>query len=125
MRFVTKRIHAFLDYPVAVSLVALPLILGLGESSAVAKWLSIGTGIAALVLTLLTDHHLGVIRVLSYKFHLLVDLAVGVIFVLAPFICGFSGLDAFYYWANGGAVLTVVSLNKSEATDSGAVAAAA
>ena len=113
-RFVTKKIHAFLDYPVAVSLLALPFLLGLGASNPVALWLSVGTGAAAFVLTLLTNHELGAFRVLPYKFHLAVDFLVGVLFVAAPTALAFSGLDAGYYWANGGAVLLVVSLHKPE-----------
>jgi len=114
-RFVTKTMHAYLDYPVAVSLIALPIILGLGASSPLAFWLSVITGIAAFGLTLLTDHHLGVIRVLPYGFHLAVDLAVGLTFLVAPFALGFSGLDAAYYWLNGAAVVTVIGLHKPEA----------
>jgi hypothetical protein len=113
-RFVTKTIHAYLDYPVALALIALPFLLGLGESNSAAPWLSVVTGFAAFILTLLTDHHLGIFRVLPYSFHLTVDFAVGVVFVLAPFLLGFSGLDAVYYWANGGAVLFVVTLHKPE-----------
>ena len=114
IRFVTKQIHAFLDYPVAVSLMAAPFILGLGASSPLALWLAVVTGVAAFALTLLTDHQLGVFRVLPYGFHLAVDLAVGVAFVLAPSVLGFAGIDAWYYWANGAAVLVVVSLHKPE-----------
>lgn len=116
LRFVTKRIHAYLDYPVAVSLMAAPLVFGLGSSHPAAKWLAIGSGIAAFVLTLFTDHHLGLVRVLPYQLHLAVDFLVGVTFLLAPGILGFTGLDAWYYWANAGAVLVVVALHKSEAT---------
>lgn len=115
-RFVTKKIHAWLDYPVALSLVALPFLLGLGESSPLARWLSVGTGVAAFLLTVLTDHQLGVLRVLPYKLHLTVDFLVGVVFVMAPIALGFSGIDALYYWANGGAVLTVVALHRPEVT---------
>ncbi|MEM7233284.1 MAG: hypothetical protein AAF517_13995 [Planctomycetota bacterium] len=114
MRFVTKRVHAYLDYPVALALMALPFVLGLGESHAAAQWLSIGTGVAALILTLLTDHHLGVVRVLPYKFHLFVDFLVAIVFIAAPLILGFQGIDAGYYWANGGAVLTVIALHRPE-----------
>ena len=114
LRFVTKRIHAYLDYPVALSLLVAPYCLGLGTSHPVAKWLAIGAGIAAFILTLLTDHHLGAIRVLPYKFHLAVDFAVGATFLAAPTLFGFSGLDAWYYWANAVAVLLVVSLHKAE-----------
>ena len=39
---------------------------------------------------------------------------VGVTFAIAPFVLGFSGIDAWYYWANAAAVLTVVSLSRPE-----------
>lgn len=114
MKFVTKQIHAYLDYPVAFALIGLPFLLGLGSSNPIAFQLSLATGIAALILTVLTDHHLGLVRVIPYKIHLLVDFLVGVTFVLAPFIFSFEGLDAYYYWLNGAAVLFVVSMHKSE-----------
>ena len=114
MKFITKRIHAFLDYPVAIALIALPFLLGLGSSNPLALRLSVATGIAAFILTLLTDHHLGALKVIPYKFHLIVDFAVAVVFILAPFIFSFKGIDAYYYWINGAAVLTVVSLHKAE-----------
>ena len=112
VRFVTPSIHAFLDYPVAIVLMTAPFILGLGESNPMAMWLSVATGVAAFILTVFTDHILGVVRVLPYWFHLAVDAAVGVAFVAAPSLFGFAGLDALYYYANGFAVLTVVSLHK-------------
>lgn len=114
MKFVTKRIHAFLDYPVAIALITLPFLLGLGDSNPAALYLSVVTGVAALILTLLTDHHLGVVRVIPYKIHLIVDFLVAVVFILAPFILSFNGIDAYYYWVNGIAVLIVVSLHKPE-----------
>lgn len=113
-RFITKTIHAYLDYPVALVLIVMPTILGLGESSLMAFWLSVVTGFAAFILTVLTDHHLGLIRVLPYKLHLGVDFLVGVVFVIAPFVLGFSGLDAAYYWVLGAGVLSVVSLHKPD-----------
>jgi len=116
VRFVTQQIHALLDYPVAISLMAMPLLLGLGQSNPVAFWLSFGTGVAALALTLLTDHETGVFRVLPYSLHLSVDFAVGVVFAISPIAFGFVGIDALYYWANAAAVLTVVSLHKPAAT---------
>jgi len=114
MRFVTKRIHAFLDYPVAIALIALPFLLGLGESNALALQLSVATGIAAFILTLLTDHHLGVVRVISYRMHLTVDFLVAIVFIAAPFIFSFEGIDAYYYWIIGATVFVVVGLHKAE-----------
>lgn len=114
MRFVTKTIHAWLDYPVALALIALPFLLGLGTSHPLALTISPVVGIAAFLLTMFTDHHLGLVRVLPYRLHLAVDLAVGLLFFVLPFALGFSGLDAAYYWLNGAAVVTVIALSKPE-----------
>ncbi len=114
MRFITKRIHAFLDYPVAIALIVLPFLLGLGSSHPLALQLSVVTGVAAFILTLLTDHHLGALRVVSYRIHLIVDFLVAVVFIIVPFIFSFEGIDAYYYWINGAAVLSVVSMHKPE-----------
>ena len=114
IRFVTKTVHAYLDYPVALALMALPFALNLGQSHPIAFWLSVATGAAALVLTIFTDHQFGLVRILPYKLHLAVDGVVGAVFLAAPVAFGFAGLDAIYYWANGMAVLVVVSLHKPE-----------
>ena len=114
MRFVTKTLHAWLDYPVALALIALPFLLGLGASNPLALAISPVVGVAAFLLTVFTDHHLGLIRVLPYRVHLAVDLAVGLLFLAVPLALGFSGLDAAYYLLNGAAVVAVVSLAKPE-----------
>lgn len=114
MRFVTKTIHAWLDYPVALALISLPFLLGLGSSNPLALTISPVIGLAAFALTVFTDHHLGVVRVLPYRLHLAVDLAVGVLFLILPFALGFEGLDAAFYWLNGAAVVAVIGLSKPE-----------
>ena len=113
-KFMNKYIHAYLDYPVAIGLMLMPFLLGLGESSAIAFSLSVATGVAAFILTILSDHHLGVVKILPYRLHLIVDGVVGAVFVAAPFLLGFSGIDALYYWVLGVTVLAVVTLDNSE-----------
>ena len=114
MKFITKRIHAYLDYPVALALMGLPFLLGLGASNSWAIYLSVITGVAALILTIFTNHHLGVIKLIPYAWHVRVDMLVGLTFVIIPFIINFEGIDAWYYWINGIAVLFVVSMDKKE-----------
>ena len=110
LRFVTRRVHAWIDYPVALSLVTVPFLLNVGSGNPLARWVSVTTGVAALVLTLLTDHETGLFKVLPYRFHIAVDRLVGVTFVAVPFVLGLSGLDAGYYWANAAAVLAATVL---------------
>ncbi|MGR3322609.1 MAG: hypothetical protein ACU0DK_11810 [Pseudooceanicola sp.] len=114
MRFVTKTLHARLDYPVALALIILPFLLGLGTSHPLALIISPTVGVTALLLTVFTDHHLGLIRVLPYGLHLAVDLVVGLLFLVLPFGLGFSGIDAGFYWLNGAAVVAVIALSKPE-----------
>lgn len=114
LRFMNKNIHAYLDYPVGLGLIVMPYIFGIGATNPLALWLSVFTGFAALGLTFLTDHHLGVIRILPYKVHLAVDFLVGVAFVLAPTVLGLAGLDAAYYWTLGATVLLVVGLDSTD-----------
>ena len=110
IRFVTKTVHAYLDYPVAASLILLPFVLGLGQANPLALWASVVTGVTALVLTLITDHKTGVLALVPYIVHLWIDRLVGVVFLALPALLGFTGLDAVYYWVNGAAVLIVTVL---------------
>jgi hypothetical protein len=110
-RFITKSIHAYvIDYPVTIVLMVAPFLLKLGQSGPVALWLSVATGVAALLLAALTDHPTGLIRVIPYWLHLWVDRAVGVVFIIAPFAFHFIGLDAWYYWVLAAAVLLTTSI---------------
>jgi hypothetical protein len=112
----TKSVHAYLDYPVALGLIAMPTLLGLGATNPLAFWLSVVVGFGALIVTLLTDHQFGLFRVLPFKVHLAVDLLAGHTFLAAPFVLGFSGLEAAYYWVLGATVVVVVGLNAPEET---------
>ena len=47
----------------------------------------------------------------------------GVVFLVAPVAFGFAGVDRLYYWANGAAVLTVVSLHRPDPAAGPAAAA--
>ena len=75
---------------------------------------TIAAAFAAFALTVLTDHHLGVIRVLPYSLHLAVDGLVGLVFVAAPLVLGFVGLDFWYYMILGLTVLAVVGLHQPD-----------
>ena len=113
-----------MDYPVALSLFALPFLLGLGADNPWARWLSPATGVAAFILTLLTNHQTGLIKVIPYWLHVAVDRLVGVVFIIATFALGFHGLDMWYYLANAVAVLLVTTVLNAPETGTDAASMA-
>lgn len=99
------------DYLAAAELLTMPFVLGLGASAPLAKWLAIGTWLAVILTSPLTDDKYGVVRILPYKGHLAIDTAVATAFALAPTLFDFTGLDAWFYWLNAAAVFVVVAVS--------------
>jgi hypothetical protein len=114
MSFFPRAFHAWIDYPVALLLIVAPFLLGL--TTPIAIGLSVVTGIAAFILTVLTDHETGLFKVIPYKLHLIVDGIVGATFVIAPFILGLQGLEMAYFLVLGVTVLVVVAGHRAETT---------
>lgn len=117
LRFITPNQHGILDFLVGTALIVAPSVLGLGASNPLAFWLSVVTGVAVFALSLMTDYRFGLARIIPFWGHLTVDGIVGAAFVVAPGVIGFSGLDAWYYWVNGLAVLIVVALGLTQQPD--------
>lgn len=105
-QFLNSSLHGALDYLAAGALIALPFILGL---SGIALWLSVIGGSALILYSLLTDYHFGVLRILSFDAHLLLDLAAGVAFIVAPFVLGFDPFATGYYIVMALGVIAVVA----------------
>ena len=62
IRFVTRTVHAWLDYPVAGNLVATPFIVPRRPDQSAGVVDFAGRRLVAFVLTALTDHETGLIR---------------------------------------------------------------
>lgn len=113
LRFITPTLHGVADYTAGLGLIVAPFLLALGESSAIALWFSVCTGIAVIGASLLTDYKLGAIRVIPFEGHLAIDLLVALTFMILPFAFGFAGIDAVYYWFNATVVFMVVALSSN------------
>lgn len=80
MNLLSARLHGFFDLGIVAVFVLGPFFFGLGGYVAAVAW-----GIAALhlLMTLLTRFPLGVVKVIPFPIHGVVELVAGVVFVLA------------------------------------------
>ena len=89
MRFISTKIHGFLDYLVGLFLIVSQWIFGL-DPSAPAGVIFIVVGVAAFVYSIFTNYELGLVRTISVKAHLTLDVLSGIILAASPWIFGFS-----------------------------------
>lgn len=111
IRFLTPTLHGVLDYAAATGLIVLPFILGFGG---LALWLSVAGGIGLIGYSLLTDYAFSAAAVISFKTHLVLDLAAALSFAAAPFVFSWGGLIMGYYLVMAGAVVIVVALSQPD-----------
>ena len=109
LRFISPTNHGLVDYAAAVALITLPFLLKLGISSPVAIWLSVITGFAVILVSGITDYRYGLLKLIPFSGHLAIDLTVATGFIAIPFVFGFTGLDAAYYWINAAVVYLAVA----------------
>ncbi|ACU62785.1 SPW repeat domain-containing protein [Chitinophaga pinensis] len=89
MKFISTKTHGFLDYIVAILLIAAPWLFGFYDGGA-ASWVPIGFGIATILYSLITDYELGVSHRLNMSTHLTLDVLSGFLLALSPILLSFS-----------------------------------
>ena len=112
LRFLTPAIHGALDYTAAAALIVLPFVLGF---SGFALWLSVIGGVGLISYSLLTDYTFSAVSLISFKAHLVLDLAAAAVFIAAPFVFGWTGLVLGYYLVMAAGVIAVVALTNPDA----------
>ncbi len=118
MRFIPASVHGFLDYAVAITLIAGPFVLGF---EGIAQYLALAGGVGLFVYSLITDYSLSARKLLPFSVHLIIDFVAALVLVAAPFLFGFEGLTKIFYLVIGVAVIVVVLLtNPNTGEESGA-----
>ena len=116
LRFISPTFHGIIDYSAAVLLIAGPFLLKLGESSPLAVTLSVITGFAVILVSIITKYKFALTKVIPFDLHLAIDLSVATAFAIIPFVLNFKGLDVIYYVANSAIVFLVVALTENKET---------
>ena len=115
LRFLTPTLHGALDYAAAAALIVLPFLLGF---DGLALWLSVIGGVGLIGYSLLTDYTFSAVSLISFKAHLVLDLAAAAVFIAAPFVFGWTGLVLGYYLVMAAGVIAVVVLTNPDSQSS-------
>ncbi|RZK60544.1 MAG: hypothetical protein EOO91_00975 [Pedobacter sp.] len=88
MRFISRKLHAVLDYFSAAFLVAAPWLLNFKQSD-YASSIAIGAGVLVFLMSLFTNYEGGLVRKLSMWTHLALDITLGLLLAISPWMFGF------------------------------------
>lgn len=118
-RFMTSgplapRVHGVLDYALAATLIAGPLVLSFDDRAATTIALVAGGG--AAVLAVATAWSTGLVRAIPPLVHGYADIAVTLALIAMPFVAGFSGDTAalVFYLALGAGGLAATLATRFE-----------
>jgi hypothetical protein len=89
-KLIPRPVHAVADYSYAALFSVAPELVGFTDEEIAARLSRVVSG-GVLLTSLLTRYELGLVRVLPFKAHLGLDVAVGLLTLGAPFLFGFSG----------------------------------
>jgi hypothetical protein len=88
---VPTRIHGILDYLLAALLIASPWLLGFAAGGA-ETWVPVAAGAAVVAYSLFTDYEPGAVRRIQMPVHLFLDVLLGVLLAVSPWLLGFDSL---------------------------------
>ena len=89
MRFIPTRVHALLDWPIYLFLIALPWVLGFANGGP-EQWVPVAVGASGLLVTFFTDHETGVVKRLPMSAHNALDVLSSALLAASPWLFGFA-----------------------------------
>ncbi len=89
MRFISTRVHGFLDYAMGLLLIVAPWLFGFAAGGA-ETWVPVVLGAGAILYSVLTDYELGLVRMIPMPAHLGLDALAGLLLAVSPWLFGFA-----------------------------------
>jgi len=87
--FIPLAVHAMTEPVIALLLILAPFILGFSDNDT-ATIVSIVAGVIVLLTGMSTRWSLSIVKLIPLDVHRMLDLGLGVLLILAPFVLGFS-----------------------------------
>lgn len=89
MRFLSTKVHGILDYLFGIALVLSPFLLWSTEMD-LDLWIPLVAGTALILISVCTDYEWGATKAFTMRSHLTMDLLLGIILAISPWIFGFA-----------------------------------
>jgi hypothetical protein len=90
MRFISTKIHGYLDYSMGFLLMVSPWLLSFAQGGP-ETYLPVLLGLMVIVYSLMTDYELGAVRWIPMSWHLGLDFGSGLLLAASPWLFGFAG----------------------------------
>ena len=90
LQFIPTKVHGALDYIVAIALLLAPMIFGFKEVGGAAVAIPMVLGAGLLLYSILTNYEWGIFKVITMRYHLIIDTIAASLLTLSPFLFGFS-----------------------------------
>jgi len=87
--FIPTKFHAVLDYVGGILITASPWIFGFYQVGGAAFFIPVVFGLLQMVMVIFTNHEGGLIKVMPLQLHLFIDMMVGFILIISPFLYNF------------------------------------
>jgi predicted membrane metal-binding protein len=87
--FISTKFHAGLDYVGGILITASPWIFGFYNVGGASLFIPLVFGGLQLFMVIFTDHEGGLVKVIPLQIHLMVDMLVGFILIVSPFVYNF------------------------------------
>ncbi len=107
MRVISADVHRILDFVTVVVFAAAPALLGLTGTPALLAYALAGVHLLLTLLTRFSDSGRGMI---PFRIHGMIELLVGLVLALLPFVVGWGGVARTFYVAVGVVILIVWAL---------------
>jgi hypothetical protein len=88
MRLISSRLHALLDYAIALFSIVLPVLLGLEGPRE--TMVLLGFGLLLILYSLFTDYALGMSQQIPLWLHFRIDQVMGLMIMVSPWVMNFN-----------------------------------
>ena len=103
-KFKKIGLHSYIDYSLALLLMISSVIFNM-RANAIESKIIFTVGLAVLLLNSITVHRLGLAKIVTKKAHLKIDLFLGWLLVVSPFLFGFFATSILPHLLFGCALL--------------------